>query len=100
MTFSITYSTRKKVGLLALARIANQDTQELANPCASSERKGEDALLQVRGRRGEGEDGGGGSLGANRWVDDGGFSLAALCPSLIGWTVAGQRKAFSRGRGQ
>ena len=38
--------------LLGIARIANQDTQEMAKPWASSEKKGEDAVLQGTGELG------------------------------------------------
>lgn len=39
---------------MGVARIANQDRQEMANPWASPEKKGEDALLEEMGRVGSG----------------------------------------------
>ena len=43
-----------KTSLLGITRIANQDRQDMADPWASSEKKGEDALLQEMGRVGRG----------------------------------------------
>ena len=66
-----------KTSLLGVARIANQDRQEMANPWASPEKKGEDALLQEMGRVGSGcvkKK----SIGTNWGFEDGAFSLAGL----------------------